>query len=193
MRAAKLSVAVLIAMPMIFMPIGALAQDQTPQPKTPQHQGTQEQSTQEPSTQEHATQGQARLEEGQASTSCIGNFTFSQEFLSRYPDAGAACREVKMQDGQKWARFDSDVTQVRGRRVTANFVDRFDKSLGTITFDAAPDARVQLNGRPTSFALLRAGDKMSVWMPEGAVGFYAEPGASESTKLAVVSTTPAQR
>jgi hypothetical protein len=83
--------------------------------------------------------------------------------------------------------------RVRGNRVTANFVDRSDKSLGTITFDAARDARVEVNGRQMRFSTLRRGDKLSFWMPEDRVGFYAEPGASETTKLAVVSTEPVRR
>lgn len=168
MRAVKLFVAVLIAMPTV-----ALAQDPSPQTKS--------------------MQGQSKLEEGQSSRSCISNIVFSQEFLTRYPQAGRACREVKMESGEKWARFDAEVVQVRKNRVTANFVDRSDKSLGTITFDAAHDARVDVNGRQRKFSSLKPGDKLSFWMPESRVGFYAEPGASQTTKLAVVSSEPARR
>jgi hypothetical protein len=168
MRAAKLSLVVLIA-----LPLGTLAQNQQPQTKS--------------------GGGGSTLEEGQTSSSCISSITFSQEFLSKYPQAGGACREVKVENGQKWARFDADVVRVRGNRVTANFVDRSNRNLGTITFDAASDARVEINGRQSRFSSLRQGDKMSFWMPETSVGFYAEPGASESTKLAVVDTQPAQR
>jgi hypothetical protein len=103
MRAAKLSVAALIA-----MPLGVFAQAQSPQSPTPQSQ---------------STAGQT-LEEGQTSSSCI---------------------------------------------------------------------RVDVNGQPIRFSELRTGDKLSFWMPQSSVGFYAEPGAPESTKLAVVSTEPARR
>jgi hypothetical protein len=82
---------------------------------------------------------------------------------------------------------------MRAAKLTANFVDRYDKSLGTITFDAARDARVEVNGRRVRFSSLRRGDKLSFWMPESRVGFYAEPGASETTKLAVVENAPARR
>lgn len=181
MRAAKLVVAALIS-----VPLGALAQEQSP--------------SQEPASPSEATHpsseaapGHSALEEGQTSRSCISNITFSQEFLSRYPRAGGACREVKVENGEKWARFDADVVRVRRNRITANFVDRADRSLGTITFDASPDARVEVNGRPERFSSLKRGDKLSFWMPESRVGFYAEPGASESTKLAVVGSAPTQR
>ncbi len=168
MRAAKLSAAILIV-----MPFSALAQNQPQEPRS--------------------TPGESRLEEGQTSSSCIGNITFSQEFLTRYPRAGGACREVKVENGQKWARFDADVTRVKKNRVTVSFLDRSNRSLGTITFDAAPDARVDANGRQVRFSSLKRGDKLSFWVPESRVGFYAEPGASETTKLAVVSRAPARR
>jgi hypothetical protein len=168
MRAVNLTAAALIA-----MPLAALAQDQSPQ------QGT--------------TTSTQRLEEGQTSSSCIKNITFSQEFLTRYPNAGAACREVKVEDGVKWARFDADVARRSGNQVTANFVDTFNRKLAAITFEATPDARVEVNGRPVPFRGLRVGDRLSFWMPESRVGFYAEPGTSESDKLTVVSNTPAQR
>jgi hypothetical protein len=167
MRAAKL-MAVLIAMPIV-----APVQGQSPHAQS--------------------IQEQPKLEEGQTSSNCISNITFSQEFLARYPQAGGACREVKVENGQKWARFDASVTQVRRNRVTANLVNRFGKTFGTIAFDAADDARVEANGRQVRFSSLRRGDKLSFWMPENRVGFYAEPGASETTKLAEVSSTPAQR
>jgi hypothetical protein len=175
MRAAKFSVAVLMA-----MPIGALAQDQPAQ-------------TEQAPQQHHSAQGQSKLEEGQTSSSCISNFTFSREFLTRYPDAGGACREVKMENGQKWARFDASVARVARNQVTANFVDRADRNVGTITFEAKPDARVEVDGRPQRVSSLRQGDKLSFWMPQDRVGFYAEPEALDTMKLAVVDTGETQR
>ena len=168
MRALKLTVAALIA-----MPLGALAQGQ--------------------SMQSQSTTPTTRPAEGETSSSCIKSITFSHEFLERWPRAGAACREVKVENGAKWARFDAEVVRVRGSRVTANFVDTFGHKLNTVTFDAASDARVEMNGRPTRFRSLRRGDKLSFWMPESRVEFYSAPGASDSEKLTVVSSTPAKR
>ena len=138
-------------------------------------------------------EGQLTLKEGQTSPSCISNFKFSEEFLTRYPEAGAACREVKVQNGQKWARFDADVVGVQNNQLTANFTDRFDKSVGTITFSTPPDMRVMVDGQSTSVGRLRRGDKLTFWVPEDRAGFYAEPKALETSKLAVVENTPAQR
>lgn len=133
--------------------------------------------------------GMAQNESG---LSCIKDVVYSQEFLARYPNAGAACREVVMKDGQKWARFDADVVRVRGNQVTADFIDNHKRSVGTLTFNAAPEARVMVDGREKRFSTLRSGDILSFWMPESRMGFYAEPGASEVEKLAVVSEPPNQ-
>ena len=125
--------------------------------------------------------------------SCIKDIVYSQEFLARYPKAGAACREVVMKDGMKWARFDADVAAVKGNEVTANFIDSYKQPVATLTFTAAPDARVMIGGKEAKFSTLRAGDTLSFWMPESRVGFYAAPGASENTKLAVVSDSASRR
>jgi hypothetical protein len=119
---------------------------------------------------------------------CIHDITYSQEFLTRYPKAGAACREVVLKDGQKWVRFEADVVKKSGRRVTVDFIDKFGNSVGVMTIQASPAARVLVDGHELRYSLLRRGDKLSFWMPESRVGFYAAPGASASTQLAVVDT-----
>lgn len=121
--------------------------------------------------------------------SCIKDITYSQEFLTRYPKAGAACREVVMKDGKKWARFDADVVDVRGNQVTANFIDQYKQGLATLTFTAAPEARLTIDGKEAPFSDLRSGDTISVWISESRMGFYAKPGALEISKFAVVSNT----
>ena len=187
MRAARLIMAALISVPLGAM---AIAQDQSPRSEaTPPHEATAPEAT--PS--QEATPGHSALQEGQTSQSCLGNITFSQEFLARYPRAGGACREVKKENGEAWARFDADVVRVRRNRITANFLDRYNNPVGTVTFDAQPDATIEVNGHATRFARLMPGDRLSFWMPESRVGFYAKPGTPESTKLAVVGTEPAQR
>jgi hypothetical protein len=138
-------------------------------------------------------QDRSKLAEGQSSSSCISHIVFSQEFLSRYPRAGAACREVKVEKGLKWARFDADVVRVKGNRVVASFIDRYGHRVSSITFDASRDARVDVNGQSTAFSSLKPGDQLSFWIPEDRVGFYARPGASQTTKLAVVDTSHARR
>jgi hypothetical protein len=121
--------------------------------------------------------------------SCIKDVTYSQEFLTRYPKAGAACREVVVKDGKKWVRFDADVVKVNKSQVTANFMDNYRQSIATLTFKASPQAQVVVDGKESKFSSLRKGDTLSFWVPESRMGFYAAPGASESRKLALVDDT----
>jgi len=193
MRVAKVYLTALMALPVAVFSQEQPSQHESPQHESAEHDSAQHDSAQYESAQHESAQGQSKLAEGETSSSCIGHFTFSHEFLSRYPDAGGACREVKVQDGHKWARFDADVVRVQSNQLTANFVDRHDRNLGTITFDASPDFRVDMDGRQTRVSALRPGDKLSFWMPEDRAGFYAGPQALDSDKLAVVDTAPARR
>jgi hypothetical protein len=97
-----------------------------------------------------------------------------------------------MEGGKRWARFDADVVHTFADRVTVNFVNRHDKGVGTVTFAAPPNDQVQVNGGTKKFRDLQTGDKLSFWMPEDRVRFYAQPDAASSTKLAVVTAITAE-
>jgi hypothetical protein len=133
------------------------------------------------------------LAEDAPKLSCIKNITFSQEFLARYPQAGAACREIVMKDGQKWARFDAEVVDVKGSQITADFIDNHKQSVAKLTFVATPEARLMIDGKEAKFSDLQKGDTISVWTAESRMGFYARAGALEQSKLAVVNDTAQKR
>jgi hypothetical protein len=118
-------------------------------------------------------------------SSCLESFTFSQDFLQRHPKAGAACREVTMKDGQKWARFDARVASLKGNEVTVDFLNSADQPIETLTFTAPPDARVTVHGREMTYAALGKGDPLSFWVPESRAGFYATPGATKLNEIRV--------
>lgn len=122
-----------------------------------------------------------------AELSCIKHVVYSKAFLERFPRAGAACREVKMKDGKKWIRFDAEVKHVKGHEVTADFIDKYEHPVATLTFRAAKDARLMVDGKTTKYTELVKGDKLEVWMPEGRIGFYAEPVNEKNEKLQLVS------
>ena len=123
----------------------------------------------------------------QRELSCVKDVRWSREFLQKYPKAAAACREVTMKDGQKWIRFDADVAAIKGTRVTADFLDTSGRPVSTVTFTAASDATLEMDGRDERFSDLNPGDKISVWMTEQRVAFYTKPEASQNQQLAVVS------
>jgi hypothetical protein len=117
--------------------------------------------------------------------SCVKDFTYSQDFLNRHPKAGAACREVIKKGGQKWARFDARVVEMKGNQVTVKFIDTANQPVETLTFTAPPDARVVVRGQEMTYGALGEGDTLSFWLPESRVGFYSAPGASKLTEIKV--------
>src|SRR5262245_51942723 len=119
----------------------------------------------------------ASFAEDSPKLSCLKDFVFSQEFLAKYPNAGAACKEVVLKDGSKWARFDANVTKVKGNEVTTNFTSSYDNTISTVTFAVKPDARVRINDKEIKASDLKPGDSLSFWVPESRAGFYAAPGA----------------
>src|SRR5262249_20688510 len=126
--------------------------------------------------------------------SCIKDVAFSQEFLQRYPNAAPACREVKEQDGEKWIRFESKVEKVNKSKneVTLDFLNVRGDTLATVIVKPKPDARITIDGKKKKYSTLRAGDKLSFWMPEKRFGFYSEPGASKVNQLEVVTDSAKQ-
>jgi hypothetical protein len=123
-----------------------------------------------------------------AKLSCLKDFTFSQDFLARHPNAGAVCREVVMKNGQKWARFDGRVVELKDQQVTVNFLDSTGQSRETLTFTAPADARVVVNGHEMTYGALGKGDPLSFWVPESRAGFYATPGATRLSEVKVART-----
>src|SRR5262245_40121740 len=78
--------------------------------------------------------------------SCINDVTYSQTFLSQFPNAGAACREVVVKQGEKWIRFTSRVKGVKeGKHLAVEFLNVAGDPLGTITFAPNADASVTVN------------------------------------------------
>jgi hypothetical protein len=132
-----------------------------------------------------ALSGAADESKDEPKKDCISNFVFSQDFLSRHPNAGAVCREVVVKDGQKWARFEGRVVELKGKQVTVNFEGSAGQVLDTLTFTASPEARVSVNGQSMTYGALGKGDRLSFWVPESRAGLYAEPGAAKLSEIKV--------
>jgi len=131
----------------------------------------------------------------QQQLSCVKDIVYSPEFVAKYPRAGAACNEVIVSKGEKWARFNAEVKNRQGYHLTVDFIDDQDRPVANMTFEMTPDATVTLRDehqlKPA--AKLQKGEKIVVWVPEKRFGFYAEPGASESKHFAVLSDDSAKK
>jgi hypothetical protein len=115
------------------------------------------------------------------------DFVYSQQFLKAYPKAPAACREVVEKNGQKWVRFDANVTKVNGNDVTADFLNDMKGTVLTLTFTAPPDATLDVSGQQMKYSALKEGQEISIWAPSTRIGFYAAPGSLNSGQLKVIA------
>jgi hypothetical protein len=128
-----------------------------------------------------AAQGQSQP----AKPSCV-SFPYNPKFLTHYPKAASACQEVVTKEGQQWARFDGTVTAVKNNQVTTSIIDEFGHPMqGHLILTATPDEKVTMNGKEQGWSTLAVGDKLSLWMPESVIGFYAKPGSLSSGKLTI--------
>jgi hypothetical protein len=123
----------------------------------------------------------------QPKLNCVKDITYNPKFLQDYPNAPAACREVIIKDGQKWARFEANVVKVNGKNVTAEVMDAYNNTISTVTFTStSPKERVLVDGSPTTYSSLQKGQTLTFWVPDHVMGLYATPTASQATKLAVI-------
>ena len=129
------------------------------------------------------------LTQAQPQLSCTKDITYSKEFLAKFPDAGSQCQEVRVVNGEKWARFTAKVKSKKDNRVTVDILNREQRPYGTpMTFEFTPDATVTYeNNKVKAAHTMRKGDVVVVWVPESRFGLYAEPGASDSKQFRIVS------
>jgi len=127
--------------------------------------------------------------QGQPKLNCVKDVTYSKEFLAKFPDAGSACQEVKVVQGEKWIRFNAEVKHNKDNRMTVDFLNKDQSHTGTpMTFEYTPDATLTLDNQKVKPAsAVEEGDKVVVWVPESRFGLYAQPGAAESKHFALVS------
>ena len=129
------------------------------------------------------------LAQGQPKLNCVKDIKYGQEFLAKFPDAGSACQEVKVVQGEKWVRFDAQVKHNKDNHMTVDLLDtRHEHTGNPLTFLYTPDATLTLENKDVKAAsAVEKGDKVMVWVPESRFGIYAQPGAAESKQFKVVS------
>jgi hypothetical protein len=127
--------------------------------------------------------------QGQAPLNCVKDVTFGKEFLAKFPDAGVACREVKVVGGEKWVRFGAEVKHNKDNRITLDFLNsQGDHAVYPMTFEYTPDATLTLENKDVKAAsAVEKGDKIVVWIPESRFGLYAQPGAAQSKQFKLAS------
>ena len=127
--------------------------------------------------------------QGQPKLNCVKDVKYGQAFLAKFPDAGSACQEVKVVQGEKWVRFNAQVKQNQNNRLTVDLLNQSHQHTGNpLTLEYTPDATLTLENKNVKAAsAVKKGDKVMVWVPESRFGIYAQPGDVESKQFKVVS------
>jgi len=125
----------------------------------------------------------------QEQLNCTKDISYGKEFLTKFPDAGSACQEAKVVNGEKWVRFDAEVKQNKDGHMTVDFLNKSGEHTGKpMTFAYTPDATLTLENKNVKAAsAVKEGNKVMIWVPESRFGLYAQPGAAESEHFALVS------
>jgi hypothetical protein len=106
---------------------------------------------------------------------------YSSEFLSKYPDAPAACLEAVEKGGKRYAKFNAKVYLNSADRTTVELLNVKGDALTTFSFKPGPDASVNIDGKPTKFKDLRAGEQISFWVSEDRLTASELPGTTEES------------
>jgi hypothetical protein len=105
-----------------------------------------------------------------APDSCA-NIHWSAAFLQQYPKAPAACRQVIVKDGVKFATFNGKVSNVGHEFVQVEVSDDANMPISTIAFQIGVGGKVTMNDKIENVRDLKVGDLLTFWVREGQFGF----------------------
>jgi hypothetical protein len=98
------------------------------------------------------------------------SIVWNPAFLQELPKAAAACRDVTVKDGVKYAQFKGKVSKVGKHYVQVAISDVADIPISMIAFEIGVGGRITLNDKEEKVADLRTGDQLTFWVHEGEFG-----------------------
>lgn len=125
-----------------------------------------------------------------AEASPCTSVVYHQDFIKAYPYAPAACQAVVDKGGVKKIHFIARVSEVNKDSVKVVFLNVAGNPIDThtgrkdLTFTAAPNANLSVNGKKIKVGELKKGDKLDFWIPENRVGLYTD---AEADMLSTIS------
>lgn len=106
---------------------------------------------------------------------------YSGEFLTKYPDAPAACLEARDIDGKRYAKFNARVYLNSADRTTVELLNVRGDRLSTFSFKPAAEAGVNIEGKKVKFTDLKKGETISFWVSEDRLAASEQPGSTEES------------
>jgi hypothetical protein len=109
------------------------------------------------------------------------NLTFSQDFIGKYPKAGAACIEARVYKGKRYAKFNGKVFLKDPSVITVQVLNVSGDPLDTVSFKpASANASLIVDGKKEKFSDLKVGDPITFWIPESRFSIYSAPGSKSA-------------
>ena len=98
------------------------------------------------------------------------SIVWNPAFLRELPKAAAACRDVTVRDGVKYAQFKGQVSKVGKHYVQVAISDVANTPISMIAFEIGDGGRITLNDKEEKVADLKVGDNLTFWVHEGEFG-----------------------
>lgn len=98
------------------------------------------------------------------------SIVWNPAFLQELPKAAAACRDVTVKDGIKYAQFKGKVSKVGKHYVQVAISDVANIPISVIAFEIGDGGRITLNDKEEKVADLKIGDQLTFWVHEGEFG-----------------------
>ena len=111
------------------------------------------------------------------------DITWNAALLKAFPRAPAACQEVVVRDGKKYARFNAKVTAVAPDTVTVRFLNVAGDPGREITLKPGPDARIEIGGKKVKYATLKKDDELTFFVPEQTAGVISDPDDTAASTI----------
>jgi hypothetical protein len=129
-----------------------------------------------------AAPGAGTAAEHPAGPACM-DMLWNAGLLKAFPRAPAACQEIALRDGRKFARFTAKVTTVDPDIVKVRFLTATGNLEREISVRTAPGASVLLNGKKVSYSGLQKDDVLTFWVPESQLGVISDPEDTASSTI----------
>jgi hypothetical protein len=110
-----------------------------------------------------------------SSLHACANFHWSAAFLSYFPQAAPACRDVTMKNGVAYARFDGRVAAVDPRLVQVEISDVANIPIAKVAFKTDAGGTVVIDNEVVRVRDLKVDDHLTFWLRDGQFGSASPP------------------
>jgi hypothetical protein len=122
------------------------------------------------------------MAEHPAGPTCM-DIQWNAELLKSFPRAAAACQEVVVHNGKKFARFTAKVTAVGPDAVKVRFLTSAGNPEREISLKPGPSARVEIKGKKVDYSKLQKDDVLTFWVPEREIGVISDPDDTAASTI----------